>query len=86
MLVPTLPSGLTCREQFLLEEHTRHGKFFCQVFEAEQTILVFARSGTDLAHRHLMSALPRRIRENIVTKNFDRLVRWSRYKIATVKT
>lgn len=84
MLVP-LPPVLTYRARFLLEEHTPEGKFWWQVFEAEWTVLVFARWCTDIAQRSLMWALPRRIRENIDTMKVDRLMRGSRYKIATVK-
>jgi hypothetical protein len=84
MLVP-LPPVLTYRARFLLEEHTPEGRFWWQVFEAEWTVLVFARWCTDIAQRSLMWALPRRIRENIETMKVERLMRGSRYKIATVK-
>lgn len=84
MLVP-LPPVLTYRARFLLEEHTMEGKFWWQVFEAEWTVLVFARWCTDIAQRSLMWALPRRIRENINTMEVGRLLRGSQYKIATVE-
>jgi hypothetical protein len=60
-------------------------KFWWRVFEAEWTVLVFARWRTDISQPSLMWALPRRLRENIDTMKIDRLMRWSRYKIATVK-
>jgi hypothetical protein len=79
------PPVLTYRARFFLEEPTPEGKFWWHFFEAEWTVLLFARRCTDFAKRFLMWVLPRRFCENVDTMGVYRLMRGIRYKVATVK-